>query len=146
MAARNLPARPSLEQYRKQAKELVKAFASGDRAAIDRVRQHHPRFTKARGRLPLADAQLVIAREHGLESWPKFTKHLEALASGGAPDAIWKSAEKAILDGDVETLEQLFREHGRLFREHRPPAYSSDATGLSPDYPSLDARQVLLEQ
>jgi ankyrin repeat protein len=27
----------------------------------------------------LADAQLVIAREHGFESWPKFAKHIETL-------------------------------------------------------------------
>src|ERR1019366_1675364 len=29
----------------------------------------------------LADAQFVIARSHGFESWPKFAKHLEAIAA-----------------------------------------------------------------
>ena len=38
MPARELPARPNLEQYKKQAKELVKAFRSGDNAALQRVR------------------------------------------------------------------------------------------------------------
>ena len=28
----------------------------------------------------LADAQLVIASEHGFESWPRFAKHIEGLA------------------------------------------------------------------
>ena len=31
------------------------------------------------GRVALADAQLVIAREHGLESWPKFAAHITTL-------------------------------------------------------------------
>src|SRR6266566_26394 len=92
MDAKELPARPSLEQYKKQAKDLVKAFkgcrasAYKDPGAIQRIKWHHPRL----GQLPeaeirnakfaLGDAQLVIAREHGFESWPKFAKHLEALA------------------------------------------------------------------
>jgi ankyrin repeat protein len=92
MDAKELPARPSLEQYKKQAKDLVKAFKdfrarqSGDLEAIQRIKKYHPRL----GRLPeaeirnakfaLADAQLVLAREHGFESWPKFATHIEALA------------------------------------------------------------------
>jgi len=45
---------------------------------IERVKLHHPRFQNSmadeivRTRFALADAQLVIAREHGFESWPKF--------------------------------------------------------------------------
>jgi ankyrin repeat protein len=92
MDAKPLPARPSLEQYKKQAKELVKAFRSeqslksSDSQAIQRVKKHHPRFADlpdeqiARTRFALADAQFVIALEHGFESWPKFARHVEALA------------------------------------------------------------------
>jgi ankyrin repeat protein len=97
MDAKPLPARPSLEQYKKQAKELVKAFraehslkSSHSEAipseTIQRVKKQHPRFADlpddevARTKFALADAQLVIAREHGFESWPKFAKHVEALA------------------------------------------------------------------
>jgi ankyrin repeat protein len=97
MDAKALPARPSLEQYKKQAKELVKIFRavqsrkSSDSEAvpseiIQRVKQH-PRFgalseaEMARTKFALADAQFVIALEHGFESWPKFAKHVGALAS-----------------------------------------------------------------
>src|SRR5262245_37396112 len=87
MPARKLPARPDLDQYRKQAKELVKAVraaASGaanaadvaDDAALMRVKEHHPR---PGGAFALADAQHVIAREHGFESWPKFVREIERL-------------------------------------------------------------------
>ncbi len=33
----------------------------------------------------LADAQFVIARSHGFESWPKFTKHLQAVMRDDSP-------------------------------------------------------------
>ena len=93
MDAKRLPARPSLEQYKKQAKELVKVFRaeqfheSSESTTIQRVKTCHPRFAdlaanKIRStKFALADAQLVVAREHGFESWPKFAKHVEAMAS-----------------------------------------------------------------
>jgi WD40 repeat protein len=85
MSSRELPAHPNLEQYKKQAKDLLKSWRAGDPGALDRVNQHHPRFLKpARRGAPrrtfgLADAQWVIAREHGFESWPKFTEHLRGV-------------------------------------------------------------------
>jgi ankyrin repeat protein len=91
MDAKELPARPNLEQYKNQAKDLVKLFksfrngAAVDPETIQRIKKHHPRLEKlSRGgirtvKFALADAQLVIAREHGFESWPKFAKHVEVL-------------------------------------------------------------------
>ena len=93
MDAKPLPARPSLEQYKKQAKELVRAFkafssrTSADSEAIRRIKKYHPRFANltheemARAKFVLADAQFVIALEHSFESWPKFAKHIETLAN-----------------------------------------------------------------
>src|SRR6476661_5291608 len=108
MPTRDLPARPNLEQYKKQAKELVKAFRAGDDAAEQRVREHHPH--PARDTFELADAQLVIAREHGQESWPKFRQLIER-ASDRVPAAAWKTAEDAIVAGDVAALERVLREY-----------------------------------
>ncbi|HTW48706.1 MAG TPA: hypothetical protein VMD92_12205, partial [Acidobacteriaceae bacterium] len=83
MPDRTLPDRPSLEQYKKQAKELARASAAGDPAALARIRKHHPRLRELPPDqphpLPLADAQFVLAREHNFESWPKFAGHLETL-------------------------------------------------------------------
>src|SRR4029077_6047633 len=85
MPYRDLPARPNLEQYKKQAKDLVKSFAFADPQALARIQRHHPRFHKLpEPNLPsapfaLTDSQLVIAREHGFESWPKFAHHIETL-------------------------------------------------------------------
>jgi hypothetical protein len=78
-----LPAHPNLEQYRKQAKDLVRACRLGTPEALARVQGHHPRFahlgTNDMQGVTLTDAQLVIAREHGFESWPKFAAHITIL-------------------------------------------------------------------
>jgi ankyrin repeat protein len=84
MPDRELPARPNLEQYKKQAKELVKNCALNGSDALSRIARHHPRFHQRESDIQsdhftLADAQLVIAREHGFESWPKFARHIETL-------------------------------------------------------------------
>ncbi len=78
-----LPARPSLEQYKKQAKELVHAVEARNVDALDSIRRWHPRFRNVTndqfGAITLADAQLVLARAHAFPSWPKFAAHLETL-------------------------------------------------------------------
>jgi ankyrin repeat protein len=85
MPDRELPARPNLEQYKKQAKDLARDCGLGVPDALARVQRHHPRFTTDPGqqarspRVALTDAQLVIAREHGFESWPKFAAHITTL-------------------------------------------------------------------
>src|SRR5258706_1379233 len=80
MPTRDLPARPSLEQYRKQAKELLRAWRAGDPEAARRVRAHVRAADSKRTTKPLlAGAQFVIAREHGFESWPRFAEHIETL-------------------------------------------------------------------
>src|SRR5277367_5939253 len=98
MEAKPLAARPSLEQYKKQAKELVKLFRAAQSSkspdseaihseTIRRVKQLHPRFADlpdaqiGGAKFALADAQFVLAREHGFESWPKFAQRVEAQAA-----------------------------------------------------------------
>ena len=64
--ARDLPARPSLDSLRKQARKLAREAAAGDDKAIARVRAQLPREA-----FPLSNrhAQLVIAREYGFAGW-----------------------------------------------------------------------------
>ena len=65
----------------------------------------------------LADAQFVIARSHGFESWPKFAKHLEALARKSSSVSRFEAAADAIVSGNVATLKQLLREDTNLIHE-----------------------------
>jgi hypothetical protein len=62
-----LPARPSLEQLQKQAKELLKQHRAGERAALDRFLAVNMR--SADSQPTLADAQFILAREYGFETW-----------------------------------------------------------------------------
>lgn len=94
------PFRLSLEQQRNRARELLRAWRAGDPAALQRLRRHHPRLdaqvSGAKAPPPrLSEAQLAIARELGLPSWPRLKAHIEAMrqarvriaAGGTAPDA-----------------------------------------------------------
>ncbi len=64
----------------------------------------------------LTDAQFVIARSHGFESWPKFSKHLQGLTQKTSPVSAFESAADAIIKGDIATLKRLLREHPELIR------------------------------
>jgi ankyrin repeat protein len=85
VADKSLPDQPNLEQYKKQAKDLFRSHSQGAQEALERIARYHPRLFQQRldivrsARFRLADAQLIIAREHGFESWPKFVKHIETL-------------------------------------------------------------------
>ncbi len=70
-----LPHRPSLEQLRKQAKDLLRAWRDGDAAAATRVRAHKTGASEP----ALTDAQFALAREYGFESWPTLVHHVESL-------------------------------------------------------------------
>jgi hypothetical protein len=79
--SRALPSSPSLEQLRRQAKDLLKASRARDLRALLRIEQHLPNRS---GTAALADAQLVIAREYGFASWPRLKQHVEGLAAAQA--------------------------------------------------------------
>jgi ankyrin repeat protein len=147
MYATPLPPRPNLEQYKKLAKDLVKACKTGDREAIlewskrwletlatlmdvpgpdrrdwfSRQLNQIAEFVLAKlskSKCALADAQFVIARVHSFKSWPKFAKHIEALTSASSPVSKFESAADAVVNGDIATLERLLREDPDLIRAH----------------------------
>jgi hypothetical protein len=115
MPDRRLPARPNLEQYKKQAKELVANSERGNSNALARLKRHHPRLNSMPeadiqcAGVSLADAQLVLAREHGFESWPKFSKHIETvrmiLDLPSLQDPISAFIEMACVPGTVFTAQ-----------------------------------------
>ena len=80
-----LPSRPSLEQLRKRAKELLRAVRAGDEGAAARFRAADPRWSRDADprRAILADAQLVLAREHGFPSWGRLARRVVEIAGSG---------------------------------------------------------------
>ncbi|GEM_PF-393349 len=75
-----LPARPDLDQLRRQARDLHRAALAGDAGALHRLRQ-------VSGTVGLSAAQLAIAREHGLASWPRLKAEVERRRAQAVPDA-----------------------------------------------------------
>jgi ankyrin repeat protein len=71
---KQLPARASVQQLKKQAKDLLTQLREGSQEARDRIRAFLP---DAAGRL--ADAQLVVAREYGFGSGTKLRHRVEAI-------------------------------------------------------------------
>lgn len=67
---RRLPKQPSLEQLRKQAKELLKKYRASDAAAVEEVERFERRPERAN--FALNGAQRVLARAYGYESWTKL--------------------------------------------------------------------------
>jgi hypothetical protein len=72
-----LPAQPSLENLKKQAKTLLRRFQAGDDDALSRFTTHHPKPPNDRGAAALADAQLVLAREYGFTSWARLAQNVD---------------------------------------------------------------------
>ena len=139
-----LPPRPDIEQYRKRAKELVKACHEGgdairlwaarwvdgllelqpdlpDTARADAARRTLQVTDFARERLAdacaLSQAQFVLARSHGFASWPRLVHHIEALAGADSGLSAFEHAAEAIIRGDLTTLERLLAKHPGLVRE-----------------------------
>jgi hypothetical protein len=117
------PERPSLEQYKKQAKDLLKLVKSGDSEAISRIEKHGPGPVSAA--VALADAQLTIAREHGFESWPKFALHVQELTRLSSPISNFEAAADAIVAGDVAKLASLLTQHPDLVRARSTRAHQA---------------------
>ena len=78
-SAPKLPLHPSFEQLQKQAKELLKDFRAGDSRARERFHAIKPDAGEAN----LADAQFVLAREYGFDTWAELKHHVESLPPSG---------------------------------------------------------------
>jgi Ankyrin repeat len=66
---KSLPLSPSLENLKKQAKTLRKAWTAGSPDAIARIHAAHP---QAVSKHRLIDCQLVLARELGFDTWAQL--------------------------------------------------------------------------
>ena len=103
-----LPGRPNIDQLRRQARELLRAAADGEPAALARVRAFSERVS-------LSAAQLAVAREYGFASWPalhaEVERRLAELPPGegeaGRAETGWSfgggSPIETVADRDTET-------------------------------------------
>lgn len=142
MPVRSLAPRPSLAQLKRQANELHQLQRAGKQSAAARIIANHPRLkheTPAAVRtakFALADAQLVIAREYGFDSWALLKHDVEAAGriAKYKPHPRFSEAVAAIDAGDVDRLRALLDVHPELVRARtnlEPPfGYFAGATLL----------------
>lgn len=137
MPVKGLPSNPNPDHLKYQAKDLLKAHAARDPAVAQRMREFHPRFSKAtdveifEAQLSLSDARLAIAREHGFPSWARLKRHIE----------------KPTLADDLSLPHHERIEDG-AFRRAVDLLDAGDATGLRThldEYPNLVHQHVLFE-
>jgi hypothetical protein len=108
--SKSLPARPSLESLRKQAKKLARDIAAGDAGAIARARVQLPHVDPP---LTQRNAQLVIAREYGYAGWQDLVAEVSKRL-GKSLEWAAAQARRIIHDNDVERLKQLLAEYPAL--------------------------------
>jgi ankyrin repeat protein len=112
---------PDPEQLRRQAEELLEAFRTGESDAIAEVQLH---FRGAdRAKFGLDDAQLVLARSYGFDSWPK----LMAYADG----VVVERLAEAVRSGDILRVRAMLQARPELVHvdmaennEHRALHYA----------------------
>jgi len=132
MPVRQLPSNPSLDHLRYQAKDLLKGHAAHNIEAAQRIREFHPSFKNSSdaeifsSQFRLADAQLAIAREHGLSSWTRLKVHVEKPKSSDRlklprheriEDPLFRRAVDLLDAGDVAGLKPHLIQHPYLARQ-----------------------------
>jgi hypothetical protein len=115
---KSLPARPSLDSLRKQAKTLTRDVAAGDSEALSRMRAQ---LAGAEPPLSLRDAQLVLARELGFPGWADLLAEVHK-RTGDALEWAAAQAKRAIHDNDLENLTHLLAEHPALLAWQGTPS------------------------
>ena len=86
-----LPPNPSLDQLRRQGRELLQAFREGEEEAFSRIQSNFPKLEGAdettirASSFGLRDALLVISREYGFGSWPQLQAQLGGASTRPAP-------------------------------------------------------------
>ena len=137
---RTLPARPDLEQQKKLAKELLRAFRAGDAEAAARMRAELP----DKAELSLTDAQYVLAREYGFASWRELRDRIEQQAAAQLPPI--ERFKRAVQEGDARSLRSVLEQHADVRAKIDAPIFSFDSPALVAIADRhLDAIDVLLE-
>jgi ankyrin repeat protein len=142
MNKRQLPSRPNIELYKKLAKEVVKAWKQpgiirwqGQEVPLDRyhIAQRHPRLEKLgpeevdKAKFVLADAQFIIAREYGFESWPRFILGVNETLASQDPYRDFVRAACAPLDGTSHQAGDL-----------------AEANGILSEFPNLATKDIFV--
>ena len=117
LPTRRMREHPDLEQLKRQAKELLRGFTVGEAGTVADVNAHYRAADPSK--FALHDAQLVIARSYGFQSWTKLKAYVDGVTVKRLADAIRADdlpGVRAMLHARPE-LADLTMSYGD---EHRP--------------------------
>src|SRR5215472_17981254 len=83
---RAMRANPDIDQLKRQARELLDAYRAQSPDAVIEVAAHHR--TAKPETFALHDAQFVLARSYGFESWPKLKAAVEGVTAEKLHEAV----------------------------------------------------------
>jgi ankyrin repeat protein len=99
---------PDIDQLKRQARELLEAYRAQSPDTIIEVAAHHRTATPET--FALHDAQFVLARSYGFESWPKLKAAVEGVTTTRLHEAVQKGdlgAVRALLGRRPEIVDLL---------------------------------------
>ena len=99
---------PDIDQLRRQARELLEAYRAQSPDAVLEVDAYHR--TATTDTFALHDAQFVLARAYGFESWPKLKAAVEGVTTKRLHEAVKKGdlgAARALLARRPEIVDLL---------------------------------------
>jgi ankyrin repeat protein len=134
-----LPSHPSLEHQQKLAKRLLREVWAGDEEAIARVHAFLPRKTALES-IKLHDAQLVVARGYGFETWAAMRRKIESLTKSPS-----ERFAVAVREGDAETARELLSKHADIRAAINVPRFDYDSPAIHQAKKNLRLVDVLLE-
>ena len=143
-----MPESPNFEEHRHAAEELLQEFSRGDAAAIERVHHHLPQVKygarHAAAAFPLnpSDAQTVIAREQGAQSWGEL--RLRAKLSDLQFGDELEQFKALVYANDAEKLDELLSAHPQLRDTLDDPHFWFGSTALIIAKENINVVDVLL--
>src|SRR5215831_16253594 len=131
---KQLPASPSLEHLKKQAKALLRDFAAKKPAAVRKFRA-----LKLKAAPKLSDAQRLVAREYGFVSWTQLKEHVAAETA--AMNEAFGQVRKALHDDDASEFRRVLKQYPALAARINEPTsdFGSPLINHVKSRPMLDA-------
>jgi ankyrin repeat protein len=118
---RQLRANSDLRQLKRQAKELLRDYLAGDANAVAEVNAYYRRA--ASGRVALHDAQLVLARSYGFDSWPKLKAYVDGATITRLGELV-RADDLAAVRAMLKLRPELADMEMSYGNEHRPLHYA----------------------
>jgi hypothetical protein len=113
-----LPANPNLEHLKKQAKALLHDFQQKNPQVVEKFS-----VLRLKTAPKLSDAQRLIAREYGFDSWPKLNEHVQAAITAEAV----RQVRKAFRDDDTAAFRRLLDQYPVLKAKINEPVGDFDS-------------------